>query len=161
MQTLQRRHAHCPPAVDGSTAANEYSISTRSGCRVVASCQHLNNRHTRFQCSLHSQRLESARSTPQREPEFDTGRVVTVIEDTPSLSTQSPMPNYYAANGHSISSRPSCSTHQPFTSCQHLNKWPYFDSDPARPPALTDILLKSGHIIKSINPYSGNIFFLA
>ena len=102
LKTLQRRHAHCPPAVDASTATNEYSISMCLGCRVVASCQHLNNRHTRFQCSLHSQRLESARSTPQREPEFDTGRVVTVIEDTLSLSNPSQMPNYYAANGHSI-----------------------------------------------------------
>ena len=161
MTTLQRRHAHCPPAVDASIATNEYSISMCLGCRVVASCQHLNNRHTRFQCSLHSQRLESARSTPQREPEFDTGRVVTVIEDTPSLSTQSPMPNYYATNGHSISLRPSCSTRQPVTSCQHLNKWPYFDSEPAQTPAPTHSLLKSGQIIKSINPYSGNIFFLA
>ena len=111
LKTLQRRRDHCPPAADAPTTANEYSISMCLGCRVLASCQHLNNHHTRFQCSLHSQRLESACSTPQREPEFDTGRVVTVIEDTPSLSHPSPTPHYYAANGHSFSLRPSCSTH--------------------------------------------------
>ena len=134
MKTLQRRHAHCPPAVDASTATNEYATSMCLGCRVVASCQHLNNRHTRFQCSLHSQRLASTRSTPPREPEFDTGRVVIGIEDTPSLSTQSPMPNYYAANGHSISLRPSCSTHQPVTNCQHLNKMAVFRFRPSPTP---------------------------
>ena len=27
LKTLQRRRDHCPPAIDASTAANEYSIS--------------------------------------------------------------------------------------------------------------------------------------
>ena len=128
LKTLQRRRDHCPPAIDASTAANEYSISTRSGRRVVASRQHLNNSHTRFQCSLRL-RPASTLSTRKREPEFDTGHVVIVIEDTLSFSNPPPPPHYYAANGHSISLRPVLDTPKA-TSCQHLNYYRTWTSTP-------------------------------
>ena len=136
LKTLQRRHDHCPPSSrHASTAANEYSISTRSGRRVVASRQYLNNRHTRFQCSLRLRQVVPTLSTQTREPELDADHAVIVIEDTnrssPDSLPHNPLRN--AANGHSISSRPLCSTHHQVTSCQHLNNGRILVFDSARP----------------------------
>ena len=130
LKTLQRLRDHCPP-IDASTAANEYSISKRSGRRVVASRQYLNNRHTRFQCSLRLRQVAPTLSTQTREPELDADHSVIVIEDTnwsPSDNLpRTPLRN--AANGHSISLRPVLDTPKA-TSCQHLNYYRTWTSTP-------------------------------